>query len=616
MANIDFIRAAAIAPVLKIGNTRFNGERIVELAKEADQKDAGIIVFPRLCITGNTSGDLLRQEFLYSEQLKELNSICKNTADIKSLIVLGVFLRIENTFNSCTAILQKGELIGIAAPDFSDRTFPLLGKSIPFGNLLFHDRTSGLTVSAGGSPFDCSDAHILCRPAADEQIVGEASYRRYRVLMESRINNCGIVHASAGPHESTTSSVYSGHRIISECGSLISEGSVLPFEDSLTFGDFDPAKIRYRKSEKGNQLREQARIISIETLPKVKDIRSICRYYSKTPFVPEDLNKAFENCKEVFEIQSAALAKRIEHTRSKKIILGISGGLDSTLALLVTAKALNILGRPSKDIVGITMPGFGTTKKTYDNAISLMKLLDTEIREIPIAESVLIHFRNIGHDKNILNAVYENAQARERTQILMDIANKEGGIQIGTGDLSERALGWCTFNGDHMGMYNINANVPKTLISAIISWLANEILIKNETLVSSDAQLLSQTLQDILATPISPELFPLDEKGDLIQKTEDTVGPYILHDFFLYHIIRNGTPPRKLLCIAKNVFRDDYEETFIKKCLKEFYRRFFSQQFKRNCSPDSPKVGSVSLSPVKGWQMPSDMDAEIWLDEL
>lgn len=616
MANTDFIRGAAITPAIKVGNTQFNAEIIARLAKEAGKNGAGIIVFPRLCITGNSAGDLLRQELLYYKQLEGLKNICKNTSEIKSLIVLGIFLEIKNHFVTCDAVLQNGSILGIAHHNVTNKTLFLLGKSVPAGNLLFMDLDSGLSVSANCRPFNPSSAHIICRPAADEQIAGETVHRRYQIMMDSRINDCGIIYTSAGPHESTTSSVYSGHRIISECGSLISEGSVLPLEDALTFGDFDPEKIRYRKSAKKGKPKGEAQVIPIESLPGVKDSCSNYRYYSKTPFVPEDRDKASQNCKEVFEIQSTALARRIKHTRSKRIVLGVSGGLDSTLALLVTARALNILGRPSKDIVGITMPGFGTTKKTYDNALTLMNLLDTEIRKIPITDSVLVHFRDIGHDKNVLTSVYENAQARERTQILMDIANKEGGIQIGTGDLSERALGWCTFNGDHMGMYNINANVPKTLISAIISWFAKEILIDSDTLFCSDARLLSETLQDILDTPISPELFPLDEKGDLVQKTEDTVGPYILHDFFLYHVIRNGTSPKKLLRIASNAFKDEYDSAFVRKCLKEFYRRFFTQQFKRNCSPDSPKTGSVSLSPMKEWEMPSDMDAKIWLDEL
>lgn len=684
MSGLDFIRAAALSPGVKVGNTHFNSEEIIRLAKEADREGAGILVFPRLCITGNSCGDLLFQEFLYEKQMDGLEKICKETRGIKGVIVLGIWLRTGNTYNACTALLQKGAVLGIvpsgicqSSPQDYHQSLPpggrsnlqahsggscgfapsisLFGEQVPFGNLPFRDPENQLilTVETDWNPATppSSEAHILCSPAADPQIVGEATFRRYRDLMRSREYNCGLVHASAGPHESTTDSVYSGHCLITECGSLLSESPFLSWEGTAIYGDLDAGKIRYRKAREGrccdgiskeagnagaggcDSTGAEARTVLLDSLPMIRDPKSLNRSYSKTPFIPENNRKAHENCREAFEIQAAALARRVEHTRSRKIVLGISGGLDSTLALMAAVRAFNILGRSPSDIIGITMPGFGTTGKTWQNALALMELLGTESREIPITESVLLHFRDIGHDQNIHNAVYENAQARERTQILMDIANKEGGLQVGTGDLSERALGWCTFNGDHMGMYNVNGGVPKTLIRAILSWFIERRLSgadgqgfsvpgqglsapEGQEPFSADDRRLAKILQDILDTPISPELFPPDAQGNITQKTEDSVGPYRLHDFFLYHSLRNGAPPKKLLALAAKTFADEYEEDEIRKWLKEYYRRFFSQQFKRNCSPDGPRIGSVGLSPRGEWNMPSDMDGEIWLQEL
>jgi NAD+ synthase (glutamine-hydrolysing) len=445
--------------------------------------------------------------------------------------------------------------------------------------------------------------------------------------MESAKNICGYVYASSGVHESTTDLVFGGHNLLAENGNLLSESALFERESNITYGDLDFEMIKFERTY-GQNFEESTSaycsriditrvpLAPIRLLDSVKD--KLIRKYQRNPFIPSDPSKVDQRCREIFNIQAAGLAKRMEHTHSKKAVVGISGGLDSTLALLVCAETFKLIGKESKDIIAVTMPGFGTTGKTYNNAQTIMKLLGADVREIPIRDAVLQHFKDISHDPSQHDVTYENSQARERTQILMDVANQEGGLVVGTGDLSEVALGWSTYNGDHMSMYGVNTSVPKTLVRFVIKWVMDHRLSGpgEEKGYSLDNELLRKTLQDIMDTPISPELLPPDESGEIAQKTEDTVGPYILHDFFMFYTIRFGMSPKKLLFIAKSTFAGEYSEEFIKKWLTVFYRRFFSQQFKRSCIPDGPKVGSVSLSPRGDWRMPSDADPAVWLKEL
>jgi len=447
------------------------------------------------------------------------------------------------------------------------------------------------------------------------------------VLQQSASAVCGYVYSSSGVYESTTDLVFSGHCVIAENGLLLKESNRFERKNTLTYGEIDYARLKFERSFYTNfeqctsEYTDRSRYQTVE-LSELRVIDSkldkLARRYAKNPFIPSDKATVNDRCREIFNIQSSGLAKRIEHVNAKRTIVGISGGLDSTLTLLVCAETLKRLNRPASDIIAVTMPGFGTTGKTYNNAVTIMKLLGADVREISIIDSVIQHFDDISHDPDQRDITYENSQARERTQILMDIANKEGGLVVGTGDLSEVALGWSTYNGDHMSMYGVNASVPKTLIIFIIKWVMDNRLSgpgedKNYSL---DNSLLRQTLQNIMDTPISPELLPPDAMGEIAQKTEDSVGPYVLHDFFLYYTIRYGMEPKKLLYIAAKAFEDEYDEEFIKKWLKLFYRRFFSQQFKRSCMPDGPKVGSVSLSPRGDWRMPTDADSAVWLAEL
>lgn len=633
MPDIGMIRVAAIAPKLKIGNPEYNGNEILKCIGLANEKGAGLIVFPRLSLTGATCGSLFKQKTLYEGQIKTLNNIALATKKIGALIVLGAYLPIENKLMDITIYMQNGLIIGVTPYNNSEANnnhIPLLGCDIPMGNLVFAERESGLTIgsTAGqtvGLLSPLSSPHIICQPAASEALVGSAKSNRYTVLQRSKDHTAAYVYASSGIYESTSSALYSGHCAIAEAGALLNEDAEISFENKIICADIDFEAIMYRRNQyagiacqKNTEHDEiQFRQIGLRALPLIGDKISSNRHYPKTPFIPENKTRALENCKEAFLIQAFALARRLEHTASKKAVIGISGGLDSTLALLVSVQAMKLLGRPAGDVLTITMPGFGTTGRTYENAILMMKTLGTEIREISIKEATLLHFKDIGHNPENKNVVYENVQARERTQILMDIANMEHGILVGTGDLSEAALGWSTYNGDHMSMYNVNAGIPKTFIRVMIDWLASSLNGIDDIFsdFSNDNSILASTLQDVLDTPVSPELLPPNESGEIDQKTEDKVGPYELHDFFIYHTVKNGAGPEKLLAIAKLAFDGQYDENFIKKWMQVFYKRFFQNQFKRSCTPDSPRIGSVSLS-REDWRMPSDGDPALWSDIL
>ena len=655
MSNLGFIRIAAATPKLKPANTEYNTEQILKCLEVADGNGCGVIVFPELCITGSTCGDFFYQDFLYKKSLEGLRQILDASKKIPSAVALGLYIEHHHHRFNCAAFIQNGEIKGVVPKMFiggaesrwfspgtnvsgKTKSVNLMGAEVPFGNLLFKDPHSdvviGIEISEDasstitpGATLALSGANIILNPAAGYHTAGKSDRLRELILNESRKNRCGYVYASAGVHESTTDTVRSGQNIIAENGKLISESSLFNRDLTVLYGDIDFEMIRNERM-RTQSFHEVATFYtgsSVVTVVNIEPLRlfdekkqTLMRTYAKNPFAPDSPLALAERCAEIFEMQCAGLAGRLEHTQASKSVIGISGGLDSTLALLVCAATHKLLGKSTNDILTLTLPGFGTTDKTRHNAVEIMNLLGTEIREISIRDSVIQHFKDIGHDINSHDVTYENAQARERTQILMDIANKENGIVIGTGDLSESALGWCTYNGDHMSMYNVNAGVPKTLAGHIIRWIIDYKLNGpiGDKSFSLDNVELSYALEDILNTPISPELLPPDHSGGIIQKTEDSVGPYILHDFFLYYTVRHGFPPEKLFYTAKLAFAEDYPDEAVKKWLSVFYKRFFSQQFKRNCMPDGPKIGSVNLSPRGSLSMPSDADCRLWADAV
>lgn len=659
MNRLGIIRTAAISPKIKIANTDYNTQEILKCAKVADARCCGVILFPELSLTGYTCADLFYQELLYQQNLESLQVITEASEQFQSALIVGFYLKVENNHYNCAALIHRGKIKGIVPkmfiPDSRDFYEPrwfapgirisehlssvsLFGEEIPFGNLLFHDSENEITLGievcqdlwtpvSPGSMLALNGAQIIFNPSASNEAVGKSEYRHQLVKHTSSANICGYVYASSGVHESTTDTVYGGDCVMAENGSIIAERPIFKRESAILYGEIDYEHLRYERAF--GQLMESCASaygrgrtyhrVELEPLAVLDSERNpLMRTYPKNPFIPNDPEVFRRRCHEIFQIQTAALAKRFQHSHAKTAIVGISGGLDSTLALLVTAEAFRVLGRDPKNMIAVTMPGFGTTGKTYNNALTIMRLLGATVREISIKDSVNQHFKDIGQDPSLRDVTYENAQARERTQILMDISNQTNGLVVGTGDLSEVALGWSTYNGDHMSMYGVNCSVPKTVIPHIIHWIMDHRLsgVEEDSSFSSDNQLLRKTLQDIMDTPISPELLPPDENGEIAQKTEDTVGPYILHDFFLFYSIRYGMPPKKLLHIAKAAFEDEYDEDFIRKWLLVFYRRFFTQQFKRSCVPDGPKVGSVSLSPRGDWRMPSDADVSAWLAEL
>lgn len=659
MKNLGMIRAVAASPKLKVANVDYNVQEMIDcMKKAADEKQAGIILFPEIGITGYTCGDLFYQQQLYNQNLKGLEKIKEASKNIGIAVIAGFYLRLRGNLYNCGAFIQNGSIKGIVPktflPNYNEfyegrwfasaadiiedvETVNLFGEEIPFGNLIFKDNAADLGLgieicedlwvsNTPGSHLVLNGADIIFNLSASNETVGKSEYRKNIITMKTAKDSCGYVYASAGTGESTTDTVFSGHTLIAENGKVLAEGERFSRDNVLLTADIDFESIQFERCHGQNVARSRNifketvpyRDVEIEPLKLVEKGMGLLRPYERNPFVPSDVTAVNAMCEEIFNIQTAALAKRVEHSHAKKCIVGISGGLDSTLALLVTAKTMKLLGRPASDIVAITMPGFGTTGKTYNNALTIMKTLGADVREIPIGNAVLQHFEDIGHDKDVHDVTYENSQARERTQILMDVSNKEGGLVVGTGDLSEMALGWCTYNGDHMSMYGVNAGIPKTLVMFVVKWVMEHLLCgeHEDKAFSSDNAKLRAALQDILDTPISPELIPPDENGEIAQKTEDNVGPYILHDFFIYHTLSYGTSPKKLLYIASHVFKDEFDEEFIKKWLKVFYRRFFNQQFKRSCVPDGPKVGSVGLSPRGDWRMPSDADVSIWLAEL
>jgi NAD+ synthase (glutamine-hydrolysing) len=640
--SLGLLRAAVVTPAVRVADVRFNLEQTIAALQEARSAGAALAVFPELGLTGYSCGDLFHQHALLDAAAAALAEFTAHTARLGIAALIGLPLRAGGRLFNCAAFVAEGRVLGFipkthlpnqsefyeerwfsAAHDATVDAVRFSGADVPFGpDLLFHamdlpgcvvgvELCEDLwAVQPPSGALALAGATVLLNPSASTEVLGKAHYRRALVANQSARCLAAYLYAAAGPGESTMDVVFGGHSLIAENGAVLAETQRFSFETQIAVADVDLQRIAHERMQNHTFATERgaARTRSIElhlhppqTLPN-----SLLRPLAQTPFVPADPTQRAANCEEIFAIQASGLAKRLRHTGAKNIAIGISGGLDSTLALLVACRAFDMLGLDRAGICAITMPGFGTTDRTYANALGLMKNLGVAAREIPIAAAVRQHFADIGHSESQHDVTYENSQARERTQILMDMANRIGGFVVGTGDLSEAALGWMTFNGDHMSMYHVNAGVPKTLVRYLITWAA-EAAFGGET---------AAILLDIVDTPITPELLPLDKDGRLQQQTEDTVGPYVLHDFFLFYVVRYGFAPRKVFFLAQHAFAGKYTDAVILKWLRTFYRRFFSQQFKRSAMPDGPKVGSVALSPRGDWRMPSDAVAALWLQEM
>lgn len=631
-----FVRVAAATPNIKVADCFYNAKNIIEDIKKAEKNKTSIICFPELCITGYTCSDLFLQDSLIEDSKSALKEILEKTKSLNITCIVGMPIEYLGKLYNCGICFYKGKILGIVPkthiPNYNEfyekRHFNTLSSTkdffidkdicenaIPFGNIIFQiENIKNFTfaleicedlwsVIPPSSNYTLAGANIIFNLSASNEIAGKSIYRKELVKNQSARCICGYVYASAGEGESTTDLVFSGHNLIYENGRLLNESKT--FENSIIYSDID---LDYINSEKRRNTTFESIINNdFENVKyKIDPISfDLDRYIDPMPFVPKDEEKRAIRCKEIIDIQAYGLKKRIEHIGIKNVVVGISGGLDSTHALIVINRTFELLGYDKKGIITVTMPCFGTTDRTYNNAIKLCKIIGTTLLEINIKEAVLKHFEDIDHDPNIHNVTYENSQARERTQILMDISNKYNGIVIGTGDLSELALGFATYNGDHMSMYGVNGSIPKTLIRYLIEYFA-----KNS---NND---LEDILMDILNTPVSPELLPPSENGNISQITEDIVGPYELHDFFLYNMIRYNYTPEKIYYLAKKAFKNNYDNETILKWLEKFYIRFFTQQFKRSCLPDGAKVGSVSLSPRGDFRMPSDASLSAFLERI
>ena len=630
-----FIKVAAGTPDIRVADCEYNRAEITALIDKAHAAGVRILALPELCITGYTCQDLFFQQALLDGALNALREITEHTAGSDMLVSVGCPLRFRGELYNCAVVLKDGKILGVVPkkflPNYNEfyekRHFTaapegqfdieLFGESVPFGlGLLFECRAMPELVFAAEL---CEDlwaaeppsislalggATIIANLSASNETIGKDMYRRELVNSQSARLLCGYVYASAGSGESTQDLVFGGHDIIAENGIILAESKL--YSTGLTVTEIDVQKLaseRRRNTSFTGGIRPGMRRIPFDMEVRPTELTRIVR---RTPFVPNTAAETDKRCEDILTMQAHGLEKRIRHTNAKTLVIGISGGLDSTLALLVCVEAMKLLGRPASDILAVTMPCFGTTKRTRSNAERLCELLGTQLRIIDIAASVKQHFRDIGHDESNHNVVYENGQARERTKILMDLANAENGMVVGTGDLSELALGWATYNGDHISMYGVNASVPKTLVRHIVKYYAGTV---------ENAE-LREVLMSIFDTPVSPELLPADENGNIAQITEDLVGPYELHDFFLYNGIRWCFPPKKVFRLAEYAFAGSYDRDTILKWLRTFYRRFFSQQCKRSCLPDGVKVGSVTLSPRGDWRMPSDASSALWLKEL
>lgn len=635
-----YVKVAAAVPSVTVADCRFNAQQAEKMIAVAAGKGVQILVFPELNLTGYSCGDLFQQSLLLEQAEMALMQVMNNTRQLDIVSILGVPVRVSGVLMNCAVVIQKGKMLGIVPKTYlpnykefyeqrwfasadtlaADTVIRLCGQSVPVSaHLLFEasDVCFGVELCEDvwatvppSSRLALQGAEIVFNLSADTENICKHSYLRSLLAQQSARCLAGYVFASCGFGESTTDVVFAGNALIYENGTLLAASERFSFEEQLVMSEIDVERLR---GERIVNTTFAAGVRACKDMP-VKRVQAefmpgreleLTRGVDPHPFVPAGGRLLDERCEEIFSIQVAGLAKRLVHTRCKTVVVGISGGLDSTLALLVCVKTFDKLGLSRKGIVGITMPGFGTTDRTYNNALSLMQSLGVTVKEISIKEACIQHFKDIGHDINVHDVTYENGQARERTQLLMDYANKVGGLVIGTGDLSELALGWATYNGDHMSMYGVNGSIPKTLVRYLVAWVAGS---------GVDAQ-SRDTLLDIIDTPISPELIPADEDGNIRQKTEDLVGPYELHDFFLYYFLRFGFRPSKIFYLASVAFKGVYDGVTVKKWLTTFCRRFFNQQFKRSCLPDGPKVGSVSLSPRGDWRMPSDASAALWLKE-
>ncbi|MDY0268264.1 NAD(+) synthase [Trichloromonas sp.] len=635
-----YCRLGVAVPELRVADIAFNLEQMRRIVDQAEAADCGLLLFPELALTAYSCGDLFFQPLLIEQARRAVAELAADTRGRALTLVVGAPIRLGDRLYNCAVVLGQGRILGIVpkihlpnSHEFYEQRWFASGRgircahmdwdgeAIPFGtDLLFCAANrpeclvgielcedlwvahppSGLMAQQG--------ATVLLNPSASPETLGKDIYRRELVCGQSARCLAAYAYASAGPGESSTDLVFSGHSLIAENGVLLAETERFRFDSQLVLADVDLTRLRTERGRNssfalvasGPRYREIPFLLA--ELPATEPLRP----RNATPFVPADDGERTARCREIFALQTTALAKRLRHTGVSRVVLGISGGLDSTLALLVAVKAFDLLGLDRTGVLTLTLPGFGTTARTRGNAERLAELLGVGLRVIPIDAAVRSHFADIGHPETLHDITYENAQARERTQILMDVANQVGGLVVGTGDLSELALGWCTYNADHMSMYGVNAGVPKTLVRYLVAWCA-------ESEFTGEA---AEILKDICATPVSPELLPPTAEGEIAQKTEDHVGPYVLHDFFLYHMVRWHDPPGKIYFLACRAFADEFLPATILRWLRIFYRRFFSQQFKRSCLPDGPKIGSVALSPRGDWRMPSDACVDLWLREL
>lgn len=632
-----FLKVCAVSPRVTVAGVQSNLNAALQEIEKANKNKVQILVFPELFLSGYTCGDLFLQTALQDACKSALTAVCRATENSALVVVIGLPLKFGASLYNCAAVVQNGMVVAVIpktyVPNYNEYyekrwfasgdgvigTIKLNGQEVPFGQTLVRlsdDAVLGVeicedlwTPSTPGTSLALSGANIIVNLSASNEVVTKNDYRKNLICMQSAKDFCAYIYASSGVGESTTDLVFSGACTVAENGALLSEGERFAFNGSMAEACIDIEKLNAERAhntsftDAAKKLKEK--LSEVSTPVEVSDLEynEVNRSFDPHPFVPSDSAEKDERCREILSIQSHALAKRMSHIGAKKAIIGISGGLDSTLALLVTARALKILNLPNENIICVTMPGFGTTDRTYQNAVDLIHAFGATFMEISIRNAARGHMADIGHDESVHDITYENTQARERTQILMDLANKHGAVLVGTGDLSELALGWCTYNADHMSMYGVNAGVPKTLVRH---------LVRNEAQQLPEE--ISKILNDILDTPVSPELLPPDESGNIQQKTEETLGPYEVHDFYLYHFLRFGARPEKLLFMASRAFAGIYSEEQLKNWLKLFVRRFFTNQFKRSCLPDGPKVGSVSLSPRGDWRMPSDADCSVWLD--
>jgi NAD+ synthase (glutamine-hydrolysing) len=643
-SSLGFVRAAVVTPELRVADVTFNTRATLSALEKASALGSQIAVFPELGLTGYTCGDLFYQSLLISQARNALTTIAEATTNVQVLAVVGLPLHVDGRLYNTAAVVAGGRVLGITPKTYlpttneyyeerwftsskqsTAQTVLIDGVEVPFGtDLLFAaGNVEGCvlgveicedvwTTSPPSGDMALAGATIFANPSASVDLLLKAEYRRELVKQQSARCLAGYLYAGAGPNESTTDTVCGGHSLIAENGSLLAETERFLFDTQIALADLDLQRLTHERLNNSSFSAAAAQRAyrhipfalpgAAQEAPQEKLLHPL----GQMPFVPSDPAQRAQHSREIFSIQSTGLAKRLRHTGVKNVTIGISGGLDSTLALLVTIRAFDIVGLPRDGVVAVTMPGFGTTSRTRSNAEKLAELLGIEMLRIPINAAVHQHFADIGHDEHVHDITYENSQARERTQILMDLANQVGGFVVGTGDLSELALGWATFNGDHMSMYHVNAGVPKTLVRYLIEWTA-------ESEYSGE---ISEVLRDICATPITPELLPLGDGDTLQQETEATIGPYLLHDFFLFQVVRYGYPPRKVYYLARMAFGDTYTPDVILRWLKTFYQRFFSQQFKRSAMPDGPKVGTVALSPRGDWRMPSDASSALWREEI